>query len=248
MVFPYRTPASIDPDVAPARPVPLDRWIRAVSLSAVIFLLTASAMMLSLLHDLAGSHLFPHNSAPPHAPKTVVHQGAPGAPTPNALRPPPGSIPTLIGPMTPRAFTPPLALSSLGATTHDPAVLLARATRLLRDGADLTLTRSTMPMSIDGAIEEAFAPHTRIAARRAWGGVEIQSLPLGSTASLAGLQSGDVLTAINGYAPITPEDVIEAHSSLMTTGIAVLEVIRGESRIVLEARFSRSARPSAGTR
>ncbi|MEO5730451.1 MAG: hypothetical protein ABI134_30825, partial [Byssovorax sp.] len=193
MVFPYRTPASIDPDLAPARPAPLDRWIRAVSLSAVIFLLTAAAMMLSLLHDLAGSHLFPHNSAPPHAPKTVSHQGAPGAPTPNAPRSPPGSgsIPTLIGPMTPRAFTPPLALSSLGAPTHDPAVLLARTTRLLRDGADFTLTRSVLPMPIDGAIEEAFAPHTRIAARRAWGGVEIQSLPLGGAASLAGLQSGD---------------------------------------------------------
>jgi membrane-associated protease RseP (regulator of RpoE activity) len=245
MVFPYRTPASIDPDLAPARPVPLDRWIRAVSLATVIFLLTATAMMLSLLHDLAGSHLFPRNSAPAHAAQSASHQAAPGAPTPNAPRPPPGSILTRIGPMTPRASTPPLALSSLGATTHDPAVLLARATRLLRDGADITLTRSMLPMPIDGAVEEAFAPHTRIAARRAWGGVEIESLPLGSTASLAGLQSGDVLTAINGYALIKPEDVIEAHRSLMATGVAVLEVIRGESRVVLEARFRRSPRPAA---
>ncbi len=244
MVFPYRTPASIDPDPAPARPAPLDRWIRAVSLSAVIFLLTATAMMLSLLHDLAGSHLFPHSSAPAHAAQSVSHQGALEAPTPNAPRPPPGSIPTLSGPMTPRAFTPPLALSSLGAPTHDPAVLLARATRLLRDGASLTITRSALPMPIDGAIEEAFAPRTRIAARRAWGGVEIQSLPLGGAASLAGLQSGDVLTAINGYALIKPEDVIEAHQGLMATGVAVLEVIRGESRVVLEARFSRSPRPA----
>jgi S1-C subfamily serine protease len=102
-----------------------------------------------------------------------------------------------------------------------------------------------LPMPIDGAVEEAFAPHTRIAARRAWGGVEIESLPLGSTASLAGLQSGDVLTAINGYALIKPEDVIEAHRSLMATGVAVLEVIRGESRVVLEARFRRSPRPAA---
>ena len=242
MVFPYRTPASIGPDLAPDRPAPLDRWIRAVSLSAVIFLLTATAMMLSLLHDLAGSHLFQRNSAPAHGAKAASHPVDPGAPTPSAPRSPPGSIPTLTGPMTPRAFTPPLALSSLGAATHDPAVLLARATRLLRDGAELTLTRSTLPMPIDGAIEEAFAPHTRIAARRAWGGVEIQSLPLGGAASLAGLQSGDVLTAINGYALIRPEDVIAAHQGLMATGVAVLEVIRGESRVVLEACFGRSPR------
>ncbi len=144
--------------------------------------------------------------------------------------------------MTPRAFTPPLDLSTLGALTHDPATLLARATRLLGDGADLTLTRSTLPMPIQKAIEEGFAPHARIAARLAWGGVEIKSLPLGSTASLVGLQRGDVLTAINGYALIKPEDVIEAHRSLLATGVAVLEVIRGERRVVIEARFKRSDR------
>jgi hypothetical protein len=244
MVFPYRTPAPIDPDLPASRTPELDRWLRAVSFATVIFLLTATAMMLSLMSSLAGSRLAPRSPAPLHAATCAPHETAAKALPPPSSPPPSAHRASLSssGPMTPRAFTPPLDLATLGAPTHDPATLLARATRLLGDGADLTLTRSTLPMPIHEAIEEGFAPHARIAARVAWGGVEIKSLPLGSTASLAGLQRGDVLTAINGYALTRPEDVIEAHRSLLATGVAVLEVIRGERRVVIEARFRRAGR------
>jgi hypothetical protein len=245
MVFPYRTPAPVDPDLPSSRPPELDRWLRAISFATVIFLLTATALMLSLMRSLAGSHLAPRHPAPPHAAPCAPRESAPKAP-PSAPSSPQRTALSSLDPRPPRAFPPPLALSTLGAPTHDPAALLARATRLLADGADLTLTRSTLPMPIHQALEEAFAPHARIAARLAWGGVEIKSLPLGSTASLAGLQRGDVLTAINGYALIKPEDVMEAHRSLLATGVALLEVIRGESRVVLEARFGRSGRSACG--
>jgi len=241
MVFPYRTPASIDPELLTARSPALERWIRAVSGAAVLFLLTTSALMLTLMHDIARSQSASDTPAPPRPAKAAAAELflAPKAP------PPTPTMQVKAAPARPTTFTPPLGLAELGAVTHDPAVLLARAVRLHGDGADLTLTRSTLPMPIERAVEDAFAPHARIAASFGAGGIAIQSLPPGSPASLAGLQRGDVLTAINGYALRTPEAAIEAHRSLLATGNALLEVIRGERRIVLEARFSPSTRPTA---
>jgi hypothetical protein len=245
----YRTPASIDPELVPAPRPTLDRWVHAVSGAAVLFLLTATAMMFTLMRDIAGSRRFPGNSAAMQLAKSASQEAA-AQPPPRAKAPPPPprAEPPRPAPSMPRVFIAPLGLSSLGATTHDPALLLARATRLIHDGAEITLTRSLLPMSIDRALEEAFAPHARIAARFAAGGIEIQSLPPGSTASLAGLQRGDVLTAVNGHALITPEAAIEAHRSLLATGAAVLEVLRGERRMVLEARFSPALRPAVAAR
>jgi membrane-associated protease RseP (regulator of RpoE activity) len=239
MVFPYRTPASIDPDpTPPGRSKTLDRWVRAVSGAAVIFLLAASATMFAMIHDLVRSRQFQGDPASNHLARSTAVEAAR---EPSQLRAPPApacaALPPREAPL-PRAFVAPLGLASLGATTHDPTVLLARATRLRQDGADLTLTRSLLPMPVDRALAEAFAPHARIAARFAAGGIEIQSLPAGSTASLAGLQRGDVVTAVNGQALTRPESALDAYSSVLATGIAVIEVIRGERRIVLEARFS----------
>jgi membrane-associated protease RseP (regulator of RpoE activity) len=238
MVFPYRTPASIEPENITARSVALDRWLRAVSFAAVVFLLSAAALMLGLLRSLAELRLSSGSSAAKVA--AIAATPKPPSPSPSPPKAPP---PRRDAPQAASTFAPPLGLAALGAVTHDPAALLARASKLLADGADLTITRSTLPMSIDRALEESFAPHARIAARVASGGIEIQSLPLGSTASLAGLQRGDVLTAINGYALTTPEAALDSYSNLTTTEIVVLEVLRGEHRVVLDARFSRSPRP-----
>lgn len=236
MTTPYRTPASIDPDpIPPGRSKTLDRWVRAVSGAAVIFLLAASATMFAMIHDLVRS---PRIQGVPEANHVArapsIEAARPPQPPPQCASPPPREAP-------PRAFVAPLGLASLGAATHDPTLLLARAARLRQDGADLTLTRSLLPMAVDRALAEAFAPHARIAARFAAGGVEIQSLPGGSTAALAGLQRGDVVTAVNGQALTRPESALDAYSSVLATGIAVIEVIRGERRIVLEARFSPAA-------
>ena len=126
----------------------------------------------------------------------------------------------------------------LGATTHDPATLLARAAKLRGDGAEITITRSALPLSLDRAIEESFAPHARIGARWDSNGIEIEELPAGSSASLVGLQRGDVLTAINGYAFVAPEMMFVAHRTVVATGVALIELLRAERRIVLEVRFS----------
>ncbi|MEP7125683.1 MAG: PDZ domain-containing protein [Byssovorax sp.] len=236
MVFPYRTPAPIDPDPsAPVRPRTLDRWVRAVSGAAVIFLISASAMMFALMRDLVRSRQFRGNSAEDH----LAQLG----PRPAGNKPPPPPPPQCAAPPRreappPRVFLAPLGLASLGATTHDPTALLARAARLQKDGADLTLTRSLLPMSVDRALAEGFAPHARIGTRWDSNGIEVQSLPTGSIAALAGLQRGDVLTAINGYPFVTPETMIEAHRTLTATGVAVVEVLRGERRLVLEVHFT----------
>jgi membrane-associated protease RseP (regulator of RpoE activity) len=237
MNTPYRTPASIDADpTPPGRSKTLDRWVRAVSGAAVIFLLAASATMFAMIHDLVRSRQFQGNPASNNVARSPSVE-APREP-PQLRAPPP---PPQCAAPPPRAFVAPLGLASLGRATHDPTLLLARAARLRNDGAELTLTRSLLPMPVDRALAEALAPHARIAARFAAGGVEIQSLPAGSTALLAGLQRGDVVTAVNGHALTRPESALDAYSSVLSTGIAVLEVIRGERRIVLEARFSPAA-------
>ena len=242
MVFPYRTPASIDPEPQPAFVTTrtLDRWLRAVSGAAVLFLLTATAMMFSLMRDIVESSRIHGNPAKNHLAKTAAPEVVASPPPPSRAPLPPstcGGLPPRQA-SSPRALLAPLGLSSLGASTHDPSALLARATRLRSEGADLTLTRSLLPLPVDRALAEAFAPHARIAAGFATGGIEILSLPRGSTAALAGLQRGDVVTAVNGHALTKPEAALDAYSSVLATGIAVLEVIRDERRIVLEARFT----------
>jgi membrane-associated protease RseP (regulator of RpoE activity) len=245
MTTPYRTPASIDPDpTPPGRSKTLDRWVRAVSGAAVIFLLAASATMFAMIHDLVRSPRIqgvPEANHVARAPSIAAEAARPPPAPPQCASPPPREAPPPRAVLAPLA---PLGLASLGAATHDPSALLARAARLRQDGADLTLTRSLLPMPVDRALAEAFAPHARIAARFAAGGVEIQSLPTGSTALLAGLQRGDVVTAVNGQALTRPESALDAYRSVLATGIAVIEVIRGERRIVLEARFRPA--PSAG--
>lgn len=242
MVFPYRTPASIDPDPCPhgVRTRALDRWVRAVSGAAVLFLLTATTMMFALMRDIVESRRFHGNPATPQLAQIASHATAatPLPPPQMAAPPSPSPEPPRPARSMPRSFIAPLGLSSLGATTHDPAALLARATKLRADGAEITITRSALPISLDRALEESFAPRARIGARWDLNGIEIQALPAGSTASLAGLQRGDVLTAINGYAFVTPQMMFEAHRTMASTGVALIEVIRADRRMVLEIRFS----------
>jgi hypothetical protein len=248
MVFPYRTPASIDPEPQPegVRTRTLDRWVRAVSGAAVLFLLTATAMMFALMRDIVESRRFHGNPAIPHLAHNAAHEvvAAPPPPPPRAAPPPPPHPAR----SAPRTFIAPLGLASLGATTHDPATLLARAARLRADGASITITRSSLAISLDRALEESFAPHARIGARWDLNGIEIQALPAGSSASLVGLQRGDVLTAINGYAFVTPEMMFDAHRSLVSTGVALIEVLRAEQRIVLEVRVNPALRPRVSER
>jgi hypothetical protein len=251
MVFPYRTPASIDPETpGEARTRTLDRWVRAVSAAAVIFLLTASAMMFSLMRELVGSRRFHGHPARSPVAQMVSQEAAMKPPPPAKAPPPPrcDAPPPAREASSPRTFLAPLGLSSLGAPTHDPTLLLARAARLRADGADLTMTRSLLPMPAARALGEAFAPHARIAAGFATGGIEIQSLPTGSPALLAGLQRGDVVNAVNGHALTRPESALDAYSSVLATGVAVLEIIRDQRRVVLEVRFRPAPPPIAGAR
>ncbi len=245
MVFPYRSPPSAEPEPVPVRSKTLDRWVRAVSAAAVLFLAMATALMFTLARDIAENSARTRDLAAMRLAQSASHEATiqrHGPPPPPRCAAPPRDepAPALV-------FLSPLGLSSLGATTHDPRVLLGRAARLRAEGADLTLTRTQLPTSLDRAIEEAFAPHARIATRFAVGGIEIKSLPPGSTAALLGLQAGDVITAVNGHALIKPESALAVYASAQATRIVVLEVIRDEHRIVLEVRFQPPApRPQTG--
>jgi membrane-associated protease RseP (regulator of RpoE activity) len=254
---PYRTPASVDPDLplAPFRPAGLDRWLRAVSGAAIVFLLTASAGIISVMREVAQSHTA-------RAQVQAASPGKPAKPKPAKPKPPPpvaetASPPPAIdappppascgGVASPAAPSPvalsPVALSPEGSPTHVPAELWRRAQALSAAGADLTLSRTTLPMPLVGAGEASIASQARIAYRPERGGVLIEGLPARSAALLAGIAAGDVVTALNGYALTSPDAAIEGYESVHATRIAVLEILRAGRRIVLQID-SRPALPA----
>ena len=68
-----------------------------------------------------------------------------------------------------------------------------------------------------------------------------KSLEVARSLGARRLRRGDVVTAVNGHALTKPEAALDAYSSVHDTEVAVIEVIRGGWRIVLEVRFSPAA-------
>jgi hypothetical protein len=147
----------------------------------------------------------------------------------------------------------PHVLSALGPPTIDPRVLLARASRLAAAGFELTIARTDLA---SGVFERALVastgnPPSVVPVRLNGGaaGVCIEGVGRSGVPRVAGLQSGDVITSINGIPIVTPELGLEAYESARRAGLAVLEILRGEHRVVLAVTFpelTRGARARAG--
>lgn len=101
----------------------------------------------------------------------------------------------------------------------------ARAISLSRDELDELMGGSS-----------ALRPVVRIAPvvrRGRTVGVRVFGVREGSLASRLGIESGDVLTRVNGFDIASPERCLEAYGSLRRSEIVTLEVLRGERPITL---------------
>jgi hypothetical protein len=145
----------------------------------------------------------------------------------------------------------PRVLSGLGAETRDPHVLMARASRLDAAGFDVDVIRAALPLDVAlGGLapsDPAANPPTIVPVHLSGGvvGVCLEGLlPRGT-----GLLRGDVITSINGVPMVRPDLALEAYESARREGMAVIELLRGDKRVILGVTYPglrRAARGPAG--
>lgn len=159
------------------------------------------------------------------------------------------SPPEPMGDTCPRYFSElaiPRVLAALGDDTRDPHALLSRASRLAAAGFDISILRAELA---PGVVERVFTSASRpssIVPVRFKGSVEGVCLDgLGGLPPGAGLARGDIITSINGVPIARPELALEAYASATRAGLVVMEILRGERRVVLAVRLP-NVRPGAG--
>lgn len=223
MVSPYRTPPSTEPMQHSLR------WLKAVSVAALIFLATSTATMMVLISSVQktwrmveAARLHRPSPSPPPPPRPLIPPQQVAAPAP-----PPPPPPMASPPVAPAFF-----LSGLGLPTHAPAELFRRATALRTAGIDVTLTetRITAGAAYDpsGVVARRIVPLPRAQ------GIRISKLPEDAIERMIGLQEGDVLTAMNGYTLDSPDAARAAYASVQASGAAVLELRRGTRPMVIK--------------
>jgi hypothetical protein len=130
----------------------------------------------------------------------------------------------------------PRLLEALGKPTRDPRVLLERAERLATAGSAITIVKTRLA---PGAVENALAATPRTSRvlpvhyNGGIAGIRLEGFSPESVPSMAGLQSGDIVTSMNGVPIVTPERAIEAYAESKSAGMAVVEIVRGAQRVVL---------------
>ena len=168
-----------------------------------------------------------------------------------AAPPPPAS------PMPPRARAlapsravpydlPRLAESMLALTepaTHDPAVLLVRARELERAGLPLRVMEVVLPPWETPNVTP-FQIHAVpiTTSGRASEGMEIATVPRFSLLARAGLQQGDVVVSVNGYAAAGTSWSDHVFANADRGGLAVVELVRDGRRIALAVAWPAAPR------
>jgi S1-C subfamily serine protease len=137
---------------------------------------------------------------------------------------------------SPEADVVPIPSSVVGMSppVHDPHTLLARADQAVFAGEDVRILRIRLSAS---ALDRLTSSRlSRIVPQRQGDrtvGVRVQGIAPDSPASDVGLENGDLLTAINGYALERPEVAIAAYESARRDRMAVIELVRRGRRVVL---------------
>lgn len=214
-------------------------WAKAVTVAALFLMSGATASAFALawristappVHDAATRAQPAQIAAPPtmpvqHVPPRPRHAPSPaGALEREAARPLADAGPSI-------------ALRALGSPTHAPGELWARAVKLAAAGVDVVLTESSLAHRSVKEMEHELGPSAQIRPSADVGGVRIASLAPGSIARAAGLQEGDVVTAVNGYPLASPSDLLMAYASALEAQSAVLELRRGPRAVVLRLRI-----------
>ncbi|MDB4996966.1 MAG: hypothetical protein JWM74_4398 [Myxococcaceae bacterium] len=144
---------------------------------------------------------------------------------------------------SPRVPSPPAILVMMGVATHDPAQLLARARKLAGSGADVRVLEVEVPSIV---MERAKAHGNDLGAssmvpfeeRGRTIGLRLGAVRANSPLAHAGLESNDIVVAVNGYAV---ENTTWYDSALRKTGtksLFVVEVIRNGERVVLAVHWT----------
>jgi membrane-associated protease RseP (regulator of RpoE activity) len=220
-------------------------WTKAVTVSALVLLSGATASVMALAWKVtaagpadvaAGAHLAPSSATMAEPAKTAKtkwqkphrrsKRGRPAARAPEK-----DAKAVLAG------AGPSLDLSSLGSPTHAPEDLWARAEKLAAAGVDVVLTETSVASRWVNDLEGALGSAAQIVPNVDFPGIRIVSLAPGSIARAAGLQEGDVVTAVNGHALTSPEVLPAAHASVCQSRAAVVELRRGGRAVVLRLRI-----------
>ncbi len=155
-----------------------------------------------------------------------------------ALNPTATSTSTASASSTPRVPSPAAILVMMGVSTHDPAQLLARARKLATSGADIRVLDVEMPAIV---VERAKARGNDLGAaamvpfedRGKTIGLRLGAVRPNSALAHAGLESNDIVVAVNGYALENTTWYDVALRKTGTKSLFVVEVIRGGERVVL---------------
>lgn len=217
MSDPYRAPGSVEiepPARCDDRPYVCGTHTRrawrpafskALSVSATIFLLVASASLSAVAYSVvrrSAEHAHRREASPTRAPVRF-----------------------------PAQHFGPDPIGSLGNDTHAVDELWRRAEQLAETGADVTLSRASMPRA--RVADWAGGSAVRVAHDAHAGGLRILDLGDRSPASLAGVRPGDVITAVNGFPLSAPDDGVRAFSAMRDAEGVVAEMWREGRRVVL---------------
>jgi membrane-associated protease RseP (regulator of RpoE activity) len=154
------------------------------------------------------------------------------SPTPIPPPPPTGAV---VFPAIPSVLT------SLRPVTHDVKALAESGRALSVAGMDIMIIDVDLPR---GFIEDqVFDMRTRVKPVFHDGqvaGLGVTGLRPGSLASQVGLQNGDILTSINGFAIASPDGALSAYQDAAREHQAIMEVIRDGRRILIHVRWAHS--------
>ncbi len=238
----YRTPAAVAPEPLPNACVPdaaAPEWrhltpalVRAVGAAATLFLLANSACLVAVAWRVLTA---PARDAAPGPPLVQAAAPAPLACT----RPPvpaPGPLVTWVGASVHGWDESALSLSGPHGT-NDVDELWSRAQRIHESSPGLHLSRSVIPLHALTSAALGTDLHVGYWPGPGAPGLRVTEIDPRSPAVRAGLRRGDVITGVNGVAPVTPERVREAWDDVAARRTAVLEIARPAGTLVLRVDF-----------
>jgi hypothetical protein len=221
---PPRFPASIGGALSPARrPVPARFFLQTLTAAATLLLLVASASLAAFASTLVITRL---RQAPAQDQEQLQIAGVEQRESVQTA----ASTPSLRA-----AGRGGFALAALGPETHAVDELWRRARERAAEGADVTLLRASLPQAATASWtnDPSYLRVLPATSRAGLPGLRIVDLGAESAPALAGVRQGDVITAVNGHALVSPEDSARAFADVSKGYALVAEIERNGHRIAL---------------
>jgi hypothetical protein len=166
---------------------------------------------------------------------------------PGETAPPASADAAAEGPMA----WPPALLGDAGPSTHDPALLFERAGALRDAGLDVVvLAKRLSTDELTAALALPSGSQAVVPVERGGEpvGLVLYGFHRASLPRSIGLENGDVVTAVNGFAVARPEDAEAAYESVRRGGVAIVEATRGAQRVIVRLEITGSGVKAAAPR